>query len=208
MHALSLTEKISPNIGAIFGLIYIFLTDKSKYGKKAWVIYSAKPIFESNKPHRAPMKITSAIIAWALAAISSFAQDATVEPPPQFAAVLAQVSAPNGQLAVKLNKAFLKPGVYKKSPEPYDFGQEGDLHCLVLDRNLKPLDTILLKNPLRVRTEFPAGSGAIGATILEYPVQEILLRFNYVADMRHLQFWKIDTARNWEQIVTLPLNFE
>lgn len=160
------------------------------------------------------MKIITTFLAWSLCALAASAQNVPSESfghdmQTQFAAVLVHVTATSGQQhAIKLNGAFLKAGVYKEGLAPEEAGQTGDLLCLVLNRDMKTLDSILIKNPLRVRTEFPADNGEIGSTIIENPAQEVLIRFNYAADMKHLRFKQFNSATALTEVAILPLVFE
>jgi len=159
------------------------------------------------------MNIITTILAWALTVFAVSAQNTSFETtahdaPAQFAAILVHVSGANGQYAIKLNGAFLKAGVYKEGLAPEDAGQAGDLLCMVLNRDMKTLDSLLIKNPLRVRMEFPADNGVIGSTMVEYPDQEVLIRFNYAVDMKYVQFRQFGTDMKLTEIATLPLVFE
>lgn len=159
------------------------------------------------------MKIHLTALAWAIVASTMVAQNARQEPigqnaQAQFAIALIHIAAPNGQMAVKLNRATLHPGVCKENWEAKQPGQAGDILCRILNRDLQILDSILIKNPLHVRTEFPDENGVIGATVLHYTEQELLLRFNYTAEMKHLLFSRFDSDAETIEIATLPLIFE
>jgi hypothetical protein len=159
------------------------------------------------------MKIHLTALAWAIVASTMVAQNARQETvgqnaQAQFAIALIRIAAPNGQMAVKLNRASLHAGVYKKNFEVQQPTQAGDILCRILNRDLQTLDSILIKNPLQVRTEFPDENGVIGATMLHYTEQELLLRFNYRAEMQHLLFSRFESDTETTEIATIPLIFE
>jgi hypothetical protein len=112
---------------------------------------------------------------------------------------------PNGR---QTEPRLLHAGVYKKNFEVQQPTQAGDILCRILNRDLQTLDSILIKNPLQVRTEFPDENGVIGATMLHYTEQELLLRFNYRAEMQHLLFSRFESDTETTEIATIPLIFE
>lgn len=106
---------------------------------------------------------------------------------------------------VRLLQSKLVEGMYKKAGNAASPISEGDLLCWVLNDQNQPLETIVIKDPLKIRYEYPDDGGQIGSAIIERPDNELVIRFNFIPGMKYLLIKRIGTDGEPVALATLPL---
>jgi hypothetical protein len=84
--------------------------------------------------------------------------------------------------------------------------QQGDLLCFLTNNKQKILDTILIKQPLNRRYEYPGENGVIGSKTVELNETSVLIRCPYQPATASLQIDAVTANNKSKYILTLPFN--
>lgn len=83
--------------------------------------------------------------------------------------------------------------------------QTGDLLCFITNNKYTQKDTILIKQPLNIRYEYPSDNGLIGVKTVILNETEVTLRTGYNPAMKFIQIEAVMASEKTKHIVTLPL---
>ena len=83
--------------------------------------------------------------------------------------------------------------------------KENDFLCYILNENHKIIDSLEIGNPLEIRYEFDNEDGEIAFKVINVNKNEIIIRFQFLNQMKYLKILKIEKDGLLKQITTLTL---
>ena len=132
----------------------------------------------------------------------------TDEKNPHLVLVSLKISKVRKQYRVKKESSLLARGVYKRNDGCQQPDLKNDFFCILLNAKKEILDTILIKNPLNTRIEYPNENGEIGSTVLEKEEDFVLIRFNYEEQMNTLIIRKMQKNGKWKTLTSFSIGPE
>lgn len=123
-------------------------------------------------------------------------------------AQLAVISLKITRVENKYSVAITKAALFITSKNVSDTKKkwmENDFVCLIVNDQKQALDTLIIRQPMSIRYEFPTDDETIGTKTVELSENEILLRFPYTAEMKYLSISACETNGNLVLIDTLEL---
>ncbi len=86
---------------------------------------------------------------------------------------------------------------------------EGDIIGVIIDQFDKPIDTLWLGSPSKQRLEYPAGEGGALATMIQENTHaDVLLRFQYLPEMKAIRFLQMNANNALQNLITLPIRLK
>lgn len=112
-----------------------------------------------------------------------------------------------GNCAVSItNSALIRTNKNRTLPVYRDW-HTNDFVCFLLNADDEILDTLVIRQPLKPRYEYPGENGTIGSVATDLATNEVLVRFPYSETMRYLQVSEVTGQRQLNIITKLPLSF-
>ncbi len=85
---------------------------------------------------------------------------------------------------------------------------QNDLLCIITDKDLMPMDSINIFQPLNPRFEYPLEDGSIGSFVTEIDSNEVMLRFSYNINMKFLRIYLSESENQLRFIEQFELDLQ
>ena len=93
----------------------------------------------------------------------------------------------------------------KKPLPPQDQANHNGLVCFILDKSNAIIDSIIVKEPLTRRYEYPREDGTIGSKETVLNEKDVMIRSMYNPRMEYLRILKVTGQTKRQSLVTLKL---